>query len=215
MLDDDQNPQEQLECLRKGMNFSSLLFRKALAIELGVSKMVVDGDLVPMSGVDLVRNYARIPIMTGVARKEWAHKKPQFYNLHRKSVLTAEESGESVFRIIEGSFHDTSPVKLSNSTLHLVANASFVRYIDDPSNTFETSRVVSALQMMEADIEFVAPCQREIDAYIQNNMTVFAYSFDYIPESPIFEEEKKTFNLFGRDPVTILRKDQTLKGNHF
>ncbi|KIH60159.1 hypothetical protein ANCDUO_09595 [Ancylostoma duodenale] len=66
---------------------------------------------------------------------------------------------------------------------------------------------------MEADIEFVAPCQREIDAYIQNNMTVFAYSFDYIPESPIFEEEKKTFNLFGRDPVTILRKDQALKGN--
>ncbi|EYC43359.1 hypothetical protein Y032_0496g2480 [Ancylostoma ceylanicum] len=135
-LTDDQNPQEQLECLRKGMNFSSLLFRKALAIELGVSKMVVDGDLVPMSGVDLVRNYARIPIMTGVARKEWAHKKPQFYNLHRKSTLTAEESGESVFRIIEGSFHDTSPTKLSNSTLHLVANASFVR--QDPGQLLRT-----------------------------------------------------------------------------
>lgn len=37
--------------------------------------MVVDGDLVPMSGVELVQNYARIPIVTGVARKEWAHKK--------------------------------------------------------------------------------------------------------------------------------------------
>ncbi|VDM70294.1 unnamed protein product [Strongylus vulgaris] len=111
--------------------------------------MVVDGDLVPTSGVELVRNYARIPIMTGVARKEWAHKKPQFYNLHRKSTLTAEESGESVFRIIEGSFHDTSATKLSNSTLHLVANASFVRYIDDPSNTYETSRVVSALQKVK------------------------------------------------------------------
>lgn len=41
---------------------------------------------------------------------------------------------------------------------------------------------------MEADIEFVAPCQREIDAYVQNNVTVYAYSFDYIPKSPIFEE---------------------------
>lgn len=210
-LVDDQSPQEQMSCLRKGLNFSSSLFRKALAFELGVSKMVVDGVLVPTSGVDLVRQYARIPIMTGVARKEWAHKKPQFYNLHRKSSLTAEEAGESVFRIVEGSFHDTSPVKLSNSTLHLVANASFVRYIDDPSNTYETSRVVSALQTMEADIEFVAPCQREIDAYVQNNVTVYAYSFDYIPKSPIFEEEKKTFSLFGAEPVTIIRKDQTLK----
>ncbi|KAK6743637.1 hypothetical protein RB195_010742 [Necator americanus] len=210
-LNDDQKPEEQMDCLRKEINFTSLLFRKTLAVELGVSKMVVDGDLIPTSGVDLVRNYARIPIMTGVARKEWAHKKPQFYNLHRKSTLTAEESAESVFRIVEGSFHDTSATKLSNSTLYLVANASFVRYIDDPTNTFETSRVVSALQMMEADIEFVAPCQREIDAYVQNNLTVYAYSFDYIPESPIFEEEKKVFDLFGKDPVTIVRKDQTLK----
>ncbi|KAK6045128.1 Carboxylesterase [Cooperia oncophora] len=94
---------------------------------LGVSKIVVDGDLVPTSGIDLVKNYARIPIMTGVARKEWAHKKPQFYNLHRKSSLTADEAGDSVFRIVEGSFHDTSPIKLNNATLHLVANASFVR----------------------------------------------------------------------------------------
>ncbi|VDL70649.1 unnamed protein product [Nippostrongylus brasiliensis] len=210
-LGDDQTSSQQLSCIRKSLNFSSSLFRKALAFELGVSKMVVDGDLVPLSGAELVRQYARIPIMTGVARKEWAHKKPQFYNLHRKSSLTAEEAGESVFRIVEGSFHDTSPVKLSNSTLHLVANASFVRYIDDPSNTYETSRVVSALQTMEADIEFVAPCQREIDGYIYNNVTVYAYSFDYIPKSPIYEEEKKTFSLFGHTPVTITRKDQTLQ----
>ncbi|XGW15556.1 hypothetical protein V3C99_001206 [Haemonchus contortus] len=210
-LTDDQTQEEQMGCLRKSLNFSSPLFRKALAFEARVSKMVVDGDLVPTSGIDLVRQYARIPIMTGVARKEWAHKKPQFYNLHRKSSLTAEEAGESVFRIVEGSFHDTSPTKLNNATLHLVANASFVRYIDDPSNTFETSRVVAALQTMEADIEFVAPCQREIDAYVQNNLTVYAYSFDYVPKSPIFEVEKKVFNLFGNNPVTITRKDQTLK----
>ncbi|KAK6030425.1 Carboxylesterase [Ostertagia ostertagi] len=202
----DEYKAEELE--QKKCNYQNELVP---CLTLGVSKIVVDGDLVPTSGLDLVRNYARIPIMTGVARKEWGHKKPQFYNLHRKSSLTADEAGESVFRIVEGSFHDTSPVKLNNATLHLVANASFVRYIDDPSNTFETSRVISALQTMEADIEFVAPCQREIDAYIQNNVTVFAYSFDYVPKSPIFEVEKKMFSLFGNEPVTITRKDQTLK----
>ncbi|VDM59419.1 unnamed protein product [Angiostrongylus costaricensis] len=187
------------EISRKKCNYQTELVP---CLTLGVSKMVVDGELVPESGAELVRKHARIPIMTGVARKEWAHKKPQFYNLHRKSSLTARESGESVFRIIESSFHDTSPVKLSNSTLHL----------------------------MEADIEFVAPCQREIDGYVENNVTVYAYSFDYFPKSPIFEEvtkaskrpntltiyyqliqERKAFTLFGKEPVTIFRKDQPLK----
>ena len=66
--------QQQIDCLRKQLNFSSPLFRKALAIELGVSKMIVDGDLVPTSGPNLGK-FARMPIMTGVAKKEWAHKK--------------------------------------------------------------------------------------------------------------------------------------------
>jgi hypothetical protein len=37
--------------------------------------MVVDGELIVDSGVDLVKANARVPMMTGVARKEWAHKK--------------------------------------------------------------------------------------------------------------------------------------------
>ncbi|CAI4233294.1 unnamed protein product [Auanema sp. JU1783] len=205
-LTPDLSVNQQLDCLRKELNLSSTLLRKALSIELGVSKMIVDGDLVPTSGPALTQ-YARIPILTGVARKEWAHKKPQFYNLHRKTDMTAEESAESVFRIVEGSFHCTSSQKLTNATLHLIANASFVRYIDDPTNTFATSRVVSALQEMEADIEFVAPCQREVDGYAENNVTVYAYSFDYIPESPIYEEEKKVVGMFGKEPIIILRKD--------
>lgn len=41
---------------------------------------------------------------------------------------------------------------------------------------------------MEADIEFVAPCQKEINAYVANGVPVFAYSFDYVPQSPIYEE---------------------------
>lgn len=37
--------------------------------------MVVDNELILESGLDLVKNNARLPIFTGVARREWAHKK--------------------------------------------------------------------------------------------------------------------------------------------
>jgi hypothetical protein len=43
--------------------------------QLGVSKMVVDGELLPMPIEQLMRTKARVPLMTGVARREWAHKK--------------------------------------------------------------------------------------------------------------------------------------------
>lgn len=43
--------------------------------KLGVSKMVVDEDLIPMSGSDLIQQFARIPLLIGVAHTEWAHKK--------------------------------------------------------------------------------------------------------------------------------------------
>ena len=68
---------------------------------------------------------------------------------------------------------------------------------------------------MEADIEFVAPCQREISAYVENDQPVYAYSFDYVPDGPIYEEDKKTFSLFGKDPVAIQRKELSGPGNFF
>lgn len=37
--------------------------------------MVVDDELIPQSGVELISNNARIPVMIGVAQHEWAHKK--------------------------------------------------------------------------------------------------------------------------------------------
>lgn len=37
--------------------------------------MVVDGELIPDSGPALIRAGARVPLLTGVARREWAHKK--------------------------------------------------------------------------------------------------------------------------------------------
>lgn len=37
--------------------------------------MIVDGELIVDSGIDLIKQAARVPMMTGVARKEWGHKK--------------------------------------------------------------------------------------------------------------------------------------------
>ncbi|CAD6189269.1 unnamed protein product [Caenorhabditis auriculariae] len=197
----DLNQQQKMDCLRKDLNFSSPIFRKVLSIELGVSKMVVDGDLVPSSGIDLVLTNARIPIMTGVARKEWAHKKALFYNMHRKGNLTRVEAEEAVYRIIDGSFHEGSSEKLSESTLMLIANATFVRYLEHPSKSYSTVRVVSDLQKVESDIEFVAPCQKEVSAYAEKSVPVYLYSFDYVPENPIYEEESKQYELFGEKPI--------------
>lgn len=56
------------------------IFIEINLFQLGVSKMVVDGDLIPTSGAELIRRYAHIPIMLGVAKSEWAHKKSKKKN---------------------------------------------------------------------------------------------------------------------------------------
>lgn len=207
-LTDDLSKDQIFECLQNELNFTSPYFRKALAVELGVSKIVVDGDLVPSSGLTLAENFARVPIMTGIAQKEWAHKKVQYYNMQRKVELTRKEVDEQVFRIIDSSFHETATNKLSNSTLHLLANSSFIRYLDHPSKTFFTTRVVSSLQKLESDIEFVAPCHREINAYAEKQIPVYLYTFDYVPEGAIQETESKIYSLFGKVPVSITRTEK-------
>lgn len=63
-------------------------------------------------------------------------------------------------------------------------------------------------------MEFIAPCQREIDAYAANGVAVFAYSFDYMPKGVIIEEEKRYYDLFGEALVTVRRSEQTTEGKH-
>ncbi|MFH4980152.1 hypothetical protein AB6A40_006861 [Gnathostoma spinigerum] len=119
---------ELLECLRNELNFASFKFRRALASELGVSKMVVDDDLIPTSGIDLIRQSARIPLMIGVARSEWANKKAQFYDFHRFGNVSIEESKKSVRKIINEQYDASCVTKLSNTTLSLVANLTWLRF---------------------------------------------------------------------------------------
>lgn len=43
--------------------------------------MIVDGELIPEAGAEFVKNYAHLPILSGVASREWAHKKRKFKKL--------------------------------------------------------------------------------------------------------------------------------------
>uniref|UniRef100_A0A915E1J9 Carboxylesterase type B domain-containing protein n=1 Tax=Ditylenchus dipsaci TaxID=166011 RepID=A0A915E1J9_9BILA len=207
------NTQEMLECFRNEVNFSSPLFRRALAAELGVSKMVVDNELILESGVEFVQNNAHVPFFTGVARREWAHKKPEYYQFYRYTNISHAHVEESVRKIIESAYVARLPGKVSNATVDLISNATFLRYMNDVDFHFDMPGVVIRLQDLEADIEFVAPCQAEVEAYARAGQSnVFVYSFDYIPRGSLIEEDKRFYSMFGDNSVLITRKDMTTHG---
>ncbi|MCP9262876.1 Acetylcholinesterase [Dirofilaria immitis] len=192
-----------VECFRNELNLSSFPFRLAIAAEhryrtcapmraivlLGVSKMIVDDELIPKSGTELISKYARVPIMIGVAQHEWAHKKAQEYGLHQFKDISIENCNRNIRKIINE------------------------QYIDTPENNRTLMRVVYGLQDLEADIEFVAPAQREIDGYVENGIPVYAYSFRYFPKSPIYEEDQKVFTIFGRETIKVKRKELQIRRN--
>lgn len=66
---------------------------------------------------------------------------------------------------------------------------------------------------MESDVEFVSPCQSEINAYTEKGVDVFAYTFDYLPKGKIIEEEKRYYSLFGDTTVTVRRGEQANEGS--
>lgn len=121
--------------------------------------MIVDNDLVPESGYDLIMHNARIPIMTGVARREWAHKKrnrletiftlnflAEFYQFVRYENVSKEQCEESVRKIVESAYVQGLPMKLSNSTIDLISNATYMRYMNDIDFSYEMPEVVYRLQ---------------------------------------------------------------------
>ncbi|TKR80858.1 hypothetical protein L596_014850 [Steinernema carpocapsae] len=208
----EMNVEELLLCFQQEVNFTNPLFRRALATELGVSKMVVDNELVVAAGAALAQKNARVPLLTGVARREWAHKKPEFYNFDRYDNMTWDTVVDSVRRIIENVFMARLPHRVSNSTIDLISNVTVLRYIDDTKSDLRMPSVVTKLQNLEADIEFVSPCQKEVDAYAENDVDVFLYSFDYVPQGTVVEEEFRWFSMFGNNTVAIKRNEKSLPG---
>ncbi|KAI1724105.1 carboxylesterase family domain-containing protein [Ditylenchus destructor] len=157
------NTEEMLTCFRNEVNFTSPLFRRALASELGVSKMIVE---------------------------------------------------EAVRKVIESAYIARLPIKVSNSTIDLISNATFLRYMEDVDfKVYDMPGVVTRLQDLEADIEFISPCQAEVDAYVRAGQSnLFVYSFDYFPRGTLVEEEKRFYSMFGDNTVSINRKDSSTHG---
>ncbi|VDN08469.1 unnamed protein product [Thelazia callipaeda] len=125
----EMNDKEVVECLRKELNFTSFPFRFAIAFELGAPKMVVDDDLIPMSGVELINQYARVPVMIGVTQKELAHKKAQDYGLNQFRNIEQNQISKSIRRIIDERYQPSCAQRLHDSTLELIAISSFFRYL--------------------------------------------------------------------------------------
>lgn len=48
--------------------------------------MVVDGDLIPGSGKELIRQNARIPILIGITHKEWSRKERKHFFFSKITV---------------------------------------------------------------------------------------------------------------------------------
>jgi hypothetical protein len=122
--------------------------------------------------------------------------------------LTAAQVEDAVRKIVEHAFANTLTHRMTNSTMDLVANATFLRYMRDVEFDYDMPAVVARLQDLESDVEFVAPCQLEVDAYATNGIPVYAYSFDYTPKGEIVEEDKRYFGLFGENAVGIKRRDR-------
>ncbi|KAL3122269.1 hypothetical protein niasHT_000100 [Heterodera trifolii] len=208
------NTAEMLACFRLHVNVSeSPMFWRALAAELGVSKMVVDGELIIDSGTELIRAGARVPLLTGVARREWAHKKPLFYLFYRYVNYSREQVESAVRRIVENGFANTLSARMTNSTVDLVANATFLRYMQDVDFAYDMPGVVARLQDLESDVEFVAPCQAEVNAYVASGVPAFVYSFDFVPRGDVVEEDRRFYPMFGERSVGVRRRDRKRKGH--
>ena len=108
--------------------------------------MIVDNELITDSGGAFVQANARIPLLTGVARREWAHKKPEFYQFVRFENFTRSQCEESVRKIIENAFLARLPHKVGNATIELISNATFLRYLEDIHVNYEMPEVVKKLQ---------------------------------------------------------------------
>lgn len=108
--------------------------------------MVMDGELIPSSGAEFVREYAHLPILTGIASREWAHKKrksvptcsqfsfvAEFYEFYRFENLSRAIVESAVRKLIVNSYIPRLSHKISNTTINLISNATFLRYVRLPA----------------------------------------------------------------------------------
>uniref|UniRef100_A0A183CF31 COesterase domain-containing protein n=1 Tax=Globodera pallida TaxID=36090 RepID=A0A183CF31_GLOPA len=136
-----------------------------------------------------------------------------FYLFYRYTNYSREQVEGAVRRIVENAFANTLTSRMTNSTVDLVANATFLRYMQDVEFAYDMPGVVARLQDLESDVEFVAPCQAEVDTYMANGVPVFVYSFDFVPRGDVVEEDRRFYAMFGERPVGVRRRDRKRKGH--
>ncbi|CDW54715.1 carboxylesterase family protein [Trichuris trichiura] len=203
------------ECIKLKADFSNPLMRKAFTYEvtyaspfkpnddnsfqLGLGQVIIDGEIIPYNVNELLSNLSRVPILIGVADVEWAHKKAVFYGFKSYTSINEQIALEKAQMIVQQSFMPYFDNTLPNSTLKMIALVALHHYLvwNDSGPPWDMTKFVQALQRMESDIEFTAPMLKEIDLYLNNNQSVYLYSFEHVPSNDIVEEEWVNVNLFG------------------
>lgn len=51
-----------------------------------------------------------------------------------------------------------------------------------------------------------------MDGYVDNEVPVYLYSFDYVPRGTLVEEDERFYPLFGDNSIAISRRDKTTHG---
>lgn len=76
----------------------------------------------------------------------------EFYQYMNFENISSDQIASSVRKVVEGTFVASLPMKLSNSTIDLIANATFQRYMSDIDFTNEMPEVVYRLQNVRISI---------------------------------------------------------------
>ena len=194
--------------------------RWQMRLQLSVARPIVDGELVDDYGRSLLLAHARMPLMTGLARHEWGHKKAAYYGIDSGQPLNMSRIGQLINMVVQQSYSARDGHRLANSTWALITNATLYAYVQAQSAdvAWPVDRLVHTLQQvghrdnvqswqMEADMEFVAPLYAEIDAYASaGRAPVYAYIFDHVPARAITEVDTVVVDVFGaRHQVRVQR----------
>lgn len=70
----------------------------------------------------------------------------EFYQYMHFENVSRGQVEESIRKVVDSAYIQSLPVKLTNSTVDLIANASYQRYMNDVNFIFEMPEVVYRLQ---------------------------------------------------------------------
>ncbi|VDP07195.1 unnamed protein product [Soboliphyme baturini] len=215
--EDSLNSYEKFQCLSEKADFSDPTMRRAYTMALGLSEVVIDGEIIPYDLENWLNKRSRIPVMIGTAAAEWGHKKAIYYGFDSYFDVGKTSAWDLIRQIMEQSAKPYLNFPTDNETLDIITDATFFHYALHGVNQkkWEMANFVHVLQKVESDIEFVAPMHKEVNMYNQANQTVYVYEFDYAPSGRVIEEEWTNLKFFGMmKTLRIERSSRVKKAYH-